>query len=240
MKASRLPQASHADAKMAGMQSLLRLCCLLLLLSACSTLPDTSPAPAGFYRVRPGDTLYRIALNHQQSVGNLVAWNRLSDPASINAGQLLRISPASTAPANPPASNNKPATPPAKHPPSTGIALQWPVQGRLIGKFNGSSNKGIDIAGKAGDPVRAAASGTVAYAGKGIRAYGNLLIIKHANNYLTAYAHNQTLLVKEGQTVKAGAQIATLGHSGSNRDMLHFELRQQGRAIDPLAALPAQ
>jgi murein DD-endopeptidase MepM/ murein hydrolase activator NlpD len=80
----------------------------------------------------------------------------------------------------------------------------------------------------------------VAYAGKGIRAYGNLLIIKHGNDYLTAYAHNQTLLVKEGQTVQAGQQIATVGHTGSNRDMLHFELRCQGQAIDPLSALPAQ
>ena len=240
MKASRLLPAHHADARMADMLSLLRLCCLLLLLSACSTLPDYPAAPAGFYRVRPGDTLYRIALNHQQSVGNLVAWNKLSDPASINAGQLLRISPASPGPATPPLSHNKSVVPPVKRPVPAGIAVQWPVRGAVIGKFNGSSNKGIDIAGKAGDPVRAAASGTVAYAGKGIRAYGNLLIIKHDNNYLTAYAHNQTLLVKEGQTVKAGEQIATLGHSGSSRDMLHFELRQQGRAIDPLAVLPAQ
>lgn len=224
------------------MQSLLRRCYLLLILviTACSTLPDYPPAPAGFYRVQPGDTLYRIALKHRQSVGNLVNWNQLKDPASINAGQLLRISPQAT-------SSSTQAKPPVKPAPSTpprpaasAITLQWPATGRLIGKFNGSSNKGIDIAGKAGDPVRAAASGTVAYAGKGIRAYGNLLIIKHGNDYLTAYAHNQTLLVKEGQTVKAGQQIATLGRSGSTRDMLHFELRRQGKAIDPLSALPAQ
>ncbi|WP_159879264.1 MULTISPECIES: peptidoglycan DD-metalloendopeptidase family protein [Aquitalea] len=223
------------------MQSLLRLCCLLLLLSACTALPDYPPAPAGFYRVRPGDTLYRIALNHHQSVGNLVAWNKLPDPASINAGQLLRISPANTGQPKPTASSTgKTQAPATTRPASAVIALQWPVRGTLLGKFNGSSNKGIDIAGKAGDPVRAAASGTVAYAGKGIRAYGNLLIIKHGNDYLTAYAHNQTLLVKEGQTVQAGQQIATLGHSGSSHDMLHFELRRQGKAIDPLSALPAQ
>ncbi len=225
------------------MQSLLRLCGLLLILvmTACSTLPDYPPAPAGFYRVQPGDTLYRIALKHRQSVGNLVSWNQLKDPSSINAGQLLRISPQQTA------SSPSQAKPSAKPVPSTparpavsAITLQWPAIGQVIGKFNGSSNKGIDIAGKAGDPVRAAASGTVAYAGKGIRAYGNLLIIKHGNDYLTAYAHNQTLMVKEGQTVKAGQQIATLGRSGSTRDMLHFELRRQGKAIDPLSALPAQ
>ena len=225
------------------MQSLLRLCGLLLILliSACSTLPDYPPAPAGFYRVQPGDTLYRIALKHRQSVGNLVSWNQLKDPSSINAGQLLRVSPQQTA------SSPSQAKPSAKPVPSTparpavsAITLQWPATGQVIGKFNGSSNKGIDIAGKAGDPVRAAASGTVAYAGKGIRAYGNLLIVKHGNDYLTAYAHNQTLMVKEGQTVKAGQQIATLGRSGSTRDMLHFELRRQGKAIDPLSALPAQ
>lgn len=228
------------------MPSFFRLCSLLLLLvlSACNTLPDYPPAPAGYYRVQPGDTLYRIALRHRQSISNLVSWNQLQDPASINAGQLLRISPqASSSPAQPKAA----ASPPVKLAPNTPtrpaasvITLQWPATGRLIGKFNGSSNKGIDIAGTAGDPVRAAASGTVAYAGKGIRAYGNLLIIKHGNDYLTAYAHNQTLLVKEGQTVKAGQQIATLGRSGSTRDMLHFELRRQGKAIDPLSALPAQ
>uniref|UniRef100_A0A8W7PFV4 LysM domain-containing protein n=1 Tax=Anopheles coluzzii TaxID=1518534 RepID=A0A8W7PFV4_ANOCL len=196
------------------MQSLLRLCGLLLIMvmSACSTLPDYPPAPAGFYRVQPGDTLYRIALKHRQSVGNLVSWNQLKDPSSINAGQLLRVSPQQTA------SSPGQARPTAKPAPSTparpavsAITLQWPATGQVIGKFNGNSNKGIDIAGKAGDPVRAAASGTVAYAGKGIRAYGNLLIIKHGNDYLTAYAHNQTLLVKEGQAVKAGQQIATLG-----------------------------
>lgn len=226
---------------MTAMQSLLRLCCLLLLLSACTALPDYPAAPAGFYRVRPGDTLYRIAVNHHQSVANLVAWNKLSDPASINAGQLLRISPSNTGQAKSTASGSgKTPAPAATRPASAVIALQWPVRGTLIGKFNGNSNKGIDIAGKAGDPVRAAASGTVAYAGKGIRAYGNLLIIKHGNDYLTAYAHNQTLLVKEGQAVKTGEQIATLGHSGSNRDMLHFELRRQGQAIDPLSALPPQ
>lgn len=225
------------------MQSLLRLCGLLLILvmTACSTLPDYPPAPAGFYRVQPGDTLYRIALKHRQSVGNLVSWNQLKDPSSINAGQLLRVSPQQTA-SSP--SQAKPTTKPVPSTPArpavSAITLQWPATGQVIGKFNGSSNKGIDIAGKAGDPVRAAASGTVAYAGKGIRAYGNLLIIKHGNDYLTAYAHNQTLLVKEGQAVKAGQQIATLGRSGSTRDMLHFELRRQGKAIDPLSALPAQ
>ncbi|RQO76290.1 peptidase [Aquitalea sp. FJL05] len=224
------------------MQSLLRRCYLLLILviTACSTLPDYPPAPAGFYRVQPGDTLYRIALKHRQSVGNLVSWNQLKDPASINAGQLLRISPQATSSSTQAKPPVKPATSTPARPVASAITLQWPATGQLIGKFNGSSNKGIDIAGKAGDPVRAAASGTVAYAGKGIRAYGNLLIIKHGNDYLTAYAHNQTLLVKEGQAVKAGQQIATLGRSGSTRDMLHFELRHQGRATNPLAVLPAQ
>lgn len=224
------------------MYSLLRRCSLLLimLMTACSTLPDYPPAPAGFYRVQPGDTLYRIAVKHRQSVGNLVNWNQLKDPSSINAGQLLRISPQNSSGPSQPRPTAKPAPTTPSRPAAISIALQWPVRGVVIGKFNGNNNKGIDIAGKEGEPVRAAAGGTVAYAGKGIRAYGNLLIIKHGNDYLTAYAHNQTLLVKEGQTVQAGQQIATLGHSGSSRDMLHFELRRQGKAIDPLSALPAQ
>ena len=215
----------------------------LLALTACSSIPDTAPAPTGFYRVRPGDTLYRIALNQQQSLPKLVAWNKQKDPSSISVGQLLRVTPPVTASKVPTPTPSTATVTENKNPvvrAPLAIRLQWPLRGVVITRFNGNSNKGIDIEGKAGDPVHAAAGGTVAYAGKGIRAYGNLLIIKHGNDYLTAYAHNQTLLVKEGQTVQTGQQIATVGRTGSNRDMLHFELRRQGRAIDPLSALPAQ
>jgi len=224
-------------------------CLLCLLLSACSGLPTVTPAPAGFYRVQPGDTLYRIAQQHGQSVSNLSNWNKLSNPSSINSGQLLRISPPPGNPlrtAKPPpdsTSERSAATssaPAASADIRVSIRLRWPLTGNILARFNGNSNKGIDIAGKEGDVVQAAAAGTVVYAGKGIRAYGNLLIIKHGNDYLTAYAHNRELMVKEGQRVTQGQQVATVGHSGASRDMLHFELRHQGKAIDPLSALPAQ
>ena len=218
---------------------------LLCGLAACSSAPSYPPAPDGFYRVQPGDTLYRIALNNKQSVGNLTRWNGLKDASSIEAGQLLRIRPpAATASASsgkqPPAPRKEAPTPAPSRKPPVAISLQWPAQGKLLSRYDGSRSKGIDIGGAAGSPVKAAADGKVAYAGKGIRAYGNLLNIKHNNDHLTAYAHNQNLLVKEGQSVKAGDTIATLGRTGATRDQLHFELRHQGQAIDPLPYLPAQ
>jgi lipoprotein NlpD len=102
----------------------------------------------------------------------------------------------------------------------------------------GRINKGIDIAGKPGDAVRSAAAGKVVYAGSGLKGYGKLLIIRHNNDYLSAYAHNQRLLVKEGQMVKAGAVIAELGASGTDRPKLHFEIRRQGKPLNPLKLLP--
>ena len=121
--------------------------------------------------------------------------------------------------------------------PVASIKLAWPVKGPVIAKFNGQGSKGIDIAGDAGATIRAAASGKVTYSGKGIRSYGNLLIIQHDNAHLTVYAHNQSLLVKEGQTVKAGDAIATMGNSGANRVKLHFELRVRATAVDPMPYL---
>jgi murein DD-endopeptidase MepM/ murein hydrolase activator NlpD len=107
-------------------------------------------------------------------------------------------------------------------------------------KITEAKNKGIDIAGKLGDSVMAAADGRVVYAGAGLRGYGNLIILKHSNTYLTAYAHNQALLVKEEQTVKQGQKIAEMGNSDADRIKLHFELRRQGKPVDPLKFLPAR
>ncbi|OQS39346.1 peptidoglycan DD-metalloendopeptidase family protein [Chromobacterium haemolyticum] len=220
---------------------------LPLLLAACaSTSQPAAVESAGFYRVKPGDTLFRIAQNHRVSVANLVRWNGLKDPGSINAGQLLRVSPtagAAQAPAKRPQSSRPAAKPSASEPskpaarPVANIKLVWPAKGPIIAKFNGQGSKGIDIAGEAGSPVRAAANGKVTYAGKGIRSYGNLLIIQHDNAHLTVYAHNQSLLVKEGQAVKAGDAIATMGSSGTTRVKLHFELRVRSSAVDPMPYL---
>lgn len=116
----------------------------------------------------------------------------------------------------------------------------WPTSGTLIGKFssNGSLNKGIDIAGDLGQPVLAASDGTVVYAGSGLRGYGELIIIKHSDTYVSAYGHNRRLLVREGQQVKVGQGIAEMGSTGTDRVKLHFEIRRQGKPVDPLQFLP--
>jgi lipoprotein NlpD len=116
----------------------------------------------------------------------------------------------------------------------------WPGKGGVIAEFDEVKNKGVDISGNAGDSVLAAADGKVVYAGAGLRGYGNLVILKHNNTYLTAYAHNQSLMVKEDQTVRKGQKIAEMGSSDADRVKLHFEVRRQGKPVDPLKYLPAK
>ena len=120
------------------------------------------------------------------------------------------------------------------------VAWIWPAHGTLIAGFDEARNKGLDISGKAGDAVIASADGRVVYSGAGLRGYGNLIILKHNNTFLTAYAHNQTLLVKEDQTVKKGQKIAEMGNSDAERVKLHFEIRRQGKPVDPARYLPAK
>ncbi|MBF9266422.1 peptidoglycan DD-metalloendopeptidase family protein, partial [Paracidovorax cattleyae] len=137
-----------------------------------------------------------------------------------------------------------PAPAPAPAPAAGGgdddMAFIWPASGSLLAGFDEARNKGYDIAGKAGDPVLAAADGRVVYAGAGLRGYGNLVILKHNNTYLTAYAHNQTLLVKEDQSVRRGQKIAEMGSSDTDRVKLHFQIRRQGKPVDPARYLPAR
>ncbi|MFM0728984.1 peptidoglycan DD-metalloendopeptidase family protein [Paraburkholderia sediminicola] len=223
---------------------------LLAVLTACGS----APVGPGFYRVERGDTLSKIARSNRQSVQSIVRWNNLTNPDSLEVGQVLRVAPpggstsgasggairssgagsasASAAPRSAPADSA-----PTSAPAST-ISLVWPADGTVIRRFDGSNSKGIDISAAAGTPVIAAAPGTVVYAGNGLRGYGNLLIIKHNADYLTAYAHNRALLVKEGQSVGRGEKIAEMGDTDTDRVMLHFELRYQGRSIDPSRALP--
>jgi lipoprotein NlpD len=120
------------------------------------------------------------------------------------------------------------------------VAMLWPASGTVVATFDEVKNKGVDIAGKLGDPVNAVADGRVVYAGAGLRGYGNLIILKHNDTYLTAYAHNQTLLVKEDQSVRKGQKIAEMGNSDADRVKLHFEVRKQGKPVDPLKYLPAK
>ena len=144
-------------------------------------------------------------------------------------------------PAQPPIVTT-PATTPVRAVSRSATGWAWPTGGALIGKFssNGSLNKGIDIAGELGQPVLAASDGSVVYAGSGLRGYGELVIIKHSDTYVSAYGHNRKLLVREGQQVKVGQTIAEMGSTGTDRVKLHFEIRRQGKPVDPLQFLPAR
>lgn len=178
----------------------------------------------------------------------LVVARPLASGVVIPGATALPPLPTASAAANPasPASASRPAVPPvaaSPAPASAGeeeIGLLWPAQGALIAGFDEVKNKGYDISGKTGDPIIAAADGRVVYAGAGLRGYGNLIILKHNNTFLTAYAHNQSLLVKEDQSVRKGQKIAEMGSSDSDRVKLHFEVRRQGKPVDPSRYLPAR
>ena len=284
-----------------------RIVCVLALsaLAACATRLDNAPVvdrsvnaapaapaplgppPPGYYRVKPGDTLYRIALENGQNYRDIATWNNLTNPNQIEVDQLLRVAPPGSTPTlagagvssapvivgsgvqsaplgggnpqtNMPLGSLPPAVPltpmpaplasipPTSAPGSAmpnaveGLSLIWPARGPIINRFDDVKNKGVDIGGAPGDPVRAAADGRVVYSGSGLRGYGNLIIVKHDATFLTAYAHNQTLLVKEGDAVTRGQNIATMGNSDADRVMLHFEVRKQGKPVDPLKYLPPQ
>ena len=209
----------------------------------------------GYYSVRPGDTLTKIALEHGQAWRDITKWNGLDNPHLIEVDQVLRVAPPAIEAVNKQtkpsmAQNQAPASSPGTHStPSVttqaivsddGMLFSWPHPGPVLTGFDEAKNKGLDLAGKAGDPVLAAADGKVVYSGSGLRGYGNLVILKHNNTYLTAYAHNQTLLVKEDQTVTKGQRIAEMGSSDADRVKLHFEIRKLGKPVDPAKLLPAR
>jgi lipoprotein NlpD len=253
-------------------------------------------ARKGHYIVKPGDTLFRIALDHGQAYRDLAAWNSLVDPNRLEVGQELRVSAPDTdvgpavAEAKPIGMNNaveqrsldgntssvkaqpkggresysdealarlsaaadhgmarvelppdvrsdvKVAVPPLKN--EDDVVWAWPASGKIAGQFIEGGSKGLDILGKKGDPVQAASDGKVVYSGSGLRGYGQLLIIKHNNVFLTAYAHNSKILVKEGQSVTRGQKIAEMGDTEADQVKLHFEVRRQGKPVDPLKHLP--
>ena len=152
-------------------------------------------------------------------------------PVVVGGGTAATTAPVTSTPA-------APSAPVAKG--ADDVNFIWPASGSLIAGFDEARNKGYDISGKAGDPVLGAADGRVVYAGAGLRGYGNLIILKHNNTYLTAYAHNQSLLVKEDQSVKKGQKIAEMGSTDADRVKLHFEVRRQGKPVDPSRYLPSR
>ena len=209
----------------------------------------------GYYTVKPGDTLIRIGLDTGQNWRDIGRWSNLENPNLIEVGQVLRVVPpepvvvarpvtsGSVAPVSPAPAASAPAQAASGPKPASAgsdedVAWIWPAQGAVLAGFDEAKNKGMDIAGKAGDAVMASADGRVVYAGAGLRGYGNLIILKHNNTFLTAYAHNQTLLVKEDQSVRKGQKIAEMGNSDADRVKLHFEIRRQGKPVDPAKYLP--
>lgn len=236
---------------------------VLAVLAGCGTRGSRAPVtdmsassqePAsGTYTVRAGDTLYKIAQAHGTDVAALSRLNGITDPTQLRIGQILRLDGATPMPPQPPAvatappstPSAQPVTPPP--PPATAarandanlISWGWPATGKIIQGFN-SNTKGIDIEGTPGDPVIAAADGKVMYAGNGVRGLGNLVLLGHSNGFITAYAHNQQLLVKTGDQVSKGGRIALLGQTDTTSPRLHFEIRRRGTPVNPLSYLPSR
>lgn len=232
---------------------------LLAGLAACAEFvswearaPGATPA-AGVHVVQAGETLYKIAFRYRLDWRDLASWNRLANADRIHPGQRLRLTPpagttavarerpgvrretATAAPRAPPAA----AAPRTAGPAPT---WQWPVEGPLLWRFGKSRRNptGIGLGGAAGQEVRAAADGDVVYSGSGLIGYGQLIILKHNDTYLSAYGHNQTLRVAEGERVRSGEVIALMGHGPGDRPLLHFEIRLEGKPVDPVRYLPVR
>lgn len=216
-------------------------------------------AGPGEYVVQPGDTLYRIASKTGRSAGDIARWSNLQDPDKLEAGQVLRVAPPGGAPsasagtssepppargagsdrARPPrtreAREPEPATPPASRRSDWG----WPAPGQVVATFNGSSNKGIDIAANPGDPVVSMGAGKVAVT-EMLRGYGSVVMVDHGGAYMSVYTNLRTVLVKQGQRVERGQKIADIGGDAGGRAKLHFEIRYRGNAVDPRQYLTAR
>ncbi len=218
-----------------------------------------SKKSTSFHVVEKGDTLFSIAWTYGWDYHKLANANSIPRPYTIYAGQKIDISnrlakkhttkvgsvgKTSKTPVKrkKPVSYAKTARPitPSNQELETKAGWSWPAKGRVIERFStrNKKNKGIDIAGKKGESVNAAAAGTVVYAGRGLRGYGNLVIIKHDAQFLSAYAHTSRILVREKEKIKAGQIIAEIGSTGTDKVKLHFEIRRNGRPVDPLQFLP--
>ena len=222
------------------------------LLASCVTVkpPIHVPRGPGWYTVKRSDTLYSIAWRYGLDYMELARWNSININQPIYPGQRLRlIRPADTAVVvREPAAEPAPSAPPQaneKPPPSTQEigpdprAWLWPTDGKPLNTFLASDldRRGIDIAGEPGQPVRAVAAGRVVYSGNGLAGYGNLIIIKHSDTFLSAYAYCQERLVQEGVSVKAGDLVAKMGRR-DNQAKLYFEIRRNGKPVDPIKYLP--
>jgi lipoprotein NlpD len=224
--------------------------------------PAPTPVAEGLYVVKKGDTLYSIALENGADYREVAQWNNLDDPTRILVGQVLRVRAPETgmtgtvvgriesrAIESRPLEAPLPVVVPKPPPPAVvasapavkdaGGEFIWPAKGKILAGFAEPRSKGIDIDGKPGDPIVAAAAGRVTYIGSGIPGLGKLVVIKHENGFITVYAHNRDIVVKEQQSVSRGQKIAELGSSDADRPKLHFQIRKGSAAVDPLRYLPA-
>lgn len=208
---------------------------LLCVLASCASTPER---PA-VYTVRRGDTLYSIATRHDLDFRDVARWNGIGSDYRIHPGQKLRLSarggtPVTRTPQRQP--DTKPYIPTG--PP---VQWQWPTSGTSATRTQRpNGGQGLTIEGQLNQSIRAAASGRVVYTGSGLLGYGQLLIVKHSDTYLSAYAHTAAMLVKEGDLVAAGQPVATMGAGAQGRAMLYFEIRVNGKPVDPLLFLPRQ
>lgn len=216
----------------------------------------------GMYRVKSGDTLVLIARANGVDYTDLMRWNKISNPNRLEVGWRLRVranangtssTPVIYSSANNPAENNggvsvAQSTPPAQSERDLAtnpvinntLTWRWPTAGAVLTRFDGSNSKGLVFAGNFNDPVYAAASGEVIYAGNGLRGYGNMVVVNHSDSWSTVYANNASVSVKKGDKVSAGQQIAKMGNSDASRVQLYFEVRLNAKPIDPLKVLPAR
>lgn len=234
----------------------------VIFFTACSSVPapvdqrnQPPPRKISTHIVGKGETLFSIAWGYGLDYRGLARANGIDATYTIHPGQVIKLTDNSADIAsNTNSSTHRPAyvaskpsvaatpviKPAVKSMGEGEVGWQWPVSGKIIQKFSaaGNTNKGIDLDGTLGEPVLAASSGKVVYAGSGLVGYGLLIIIKHNDRYLSAYAHNRQLLVKEGDSVKAGEKISEMGSSGVDRVKLHFEIRRDGKPVNPENYLP--
>ena len=219
------------------------LLCVLMLIGGCSSGTTWSSQPDE-HIVRRGETLFAIAWRYGKDPSDVARWNQLGNGSLIYPGQVIRLTPprggttrsTSTTPTK---TASKPLPPVPTQPSPPWI---WPATGRINVEFGGKpgTGTGVLINGKVGQAVNAAASGTVVYAGSGLIGYGQLIILKHNDTYLSAYGYNASLLAKEGQTIKKGQRIATMGEGPERKARLHFEIRRNGKPVNPRQYLPAR
>ena len=212
--------------------------CAALATAACGT-PRYTP-DRDQHIVRRGETLFSIAWRYGKDPTDVARWNRLGDGSLIHPGQVIYLSPRSGSASRStqrPAPQSLPKIPTQPQPPWT-----WPTKGNISIGFGGKpgTGTGVLINGKSGQAITAVASGRVVYAGSGLIGYGKLIILKHNDTYLSAYGYNASLLVKEGETIKKGQRIATMGEGPERKARLHFEIRRNGKPVNPRQYLPAR